>query len=266
METTHRTGQLQRCAPPGRRDFTSFTLSPLLPTTTRNSKYCVNDLIHYDSATTSDGSRPPQIPSISCPIANPTLSKSRSAAHTRSSCLASTMNRFKPKFVRRSEAERQKVAQDFGQKQALEDAERAESSSAQCRAGTHGPHTKHSCPHLPCNYCKKEGYIATTKDRPALMHKEAILGTKKGYEGAHEDSDQTSLNDHKLTRRDSRWLPEGKGFSPHFHCPGMSSVDGETMEAEEVQVFQIPFCKLWSLLIIIPRDLPIQHRTSVFLT
>lgn len=154
------------------------------------------------------------------------------------------MNRFKPKAVRRSEAERQKAAKDFAQEQALKAAERAEISSTKCRAGIHGSHTRHNCPNLPCNYYKKEGHITTTQDCPALMRKEVIPRTTQSYEGAHEASEQTSLNGYKITRRDCRWHPESKGFSPHFHCPGMSSVNEETMEAEEVRVFQVPDCKL----------------------
>lgn len=44
------------------------------------------------------------------------------------------MNRFKPKAVRRSEAERQKAAEDFAREQALKAAERAEISSTKCKA------------------------------------------------------------------------------------------------------------------------------------
>lgn len=86
--------------------------------------------------------------------------------------------------------------------------------------------------------------MTTTQDCPALMRKEAIPRTTQSYEGAHEASEQTSLNGYKITRRDSRWHPESKGFSPHFHCHEMSSVNEETMEAEEVRVFQVPDCKL----------------------
>ncbi|KAH8787781.1 hypothetical protein F5883DRAFT_656987 [Diaporthe sp. PMI_573] len=150
------------------------------------------------------------------------------------------MNRFKPKAVRRSEAERQKAAKDFAREQAWKAAEMAENISAKCRAGIHGSHTRHNCLNMPCNYCKKEGHTATTEDWPAFMRKEAIPVTKQSYEGAHEAADQTSLNDYKIRRRDSRWFPESNGFSPHFHCPGMSSVDGETMEAEEGFIYPTP--------------------------
>lgn len=101
------------------------------------------------------------------------------------------MSRFKPKVVRRSEAERQKKAADFAQEQILKAAERAEIISAECRAGHHGSHTRHNYPNMPCHYRKKGGHIATTEDCSALILKAAILGMIQIYEGAHEASDQS---------------------------------------------------------------------------
>lgn len=143
---------------------------------------------------------------------------------------------FQPKPVRRSEAGRRQLAEDYQNQEKLQLEEEQERQRASCEEGCHGSHRRHDCPNMPCNYCKTEGH--TTPNCPGLARKR-LLSTPGALQPAIEFPEpERHRGKHLQTERyrveGPRWEVTAKEILPIYHCPGMSSLDENAAGARPV--------------------------------